>query len=364
MVEENVPAPAPTRADEHILPFKAWLPVGKGHSLHQQMSLLSTFNSSGIPLLRIQSLGNTASNWISNGLLSMLISFCLTGKTSGNDKPRHPVLQMLWGIVTRTNVDYAKLLWEEFVQAIKIFFAYRASLNVPTKKPTPQYLEMVARKPTAKEGGQKKTSSKADKPTLVKKPAPAKQTKPMKEKSTKPTPSTKASKGKVLKGRKGKRSNCLVDKEEEEPQLAPEPQIEDDEYNLQRVYIKLNITYRLELPQELSRVHNVFHVCNLKKCLSDDTLVIPLEEIQLDDKLNFVEEPVEIMDREVKQLKRSCIPIVKVRWNARRGPEYTWELQSAVLSNSSPVVATSEHAVSWHPSTVPKPHEKLWPHSP
>ncbi|GJX96325.1 hypothetical protein Tco_0352123 [Tanacetum coccineum] len=60
------------------------------------------------------------------------------------------------------------------------------------------------------------------------------------------------------------------------------------------------VAYRLELPQELSRVHNVFHVCNLKKCLSDDTLVIPLEEIQLDDKLNFIEEPVEIIDREVK----------------------------------------------------------------
>ncbi|GKC19763.1 putative reverse transcriptase domain-containing protein, partial [Tanacetum coccineum] len=85
------------------------------------------------------------------------------------------------------------------------------------------------------------------------------------------------------------------------------------------------VAYRLELPQELSRVHNVFHICNLKKCLSDDTLVIPLEEIQLDDKLNFVEEPVEIMDREVKQLKRSRIPIIKVRWNAHRGPEYTWE---------------------------------------
>ncbi|GKC94562.1 putative reverse transcriptase domain-containing protein [Tanacetum coccineum] len=83
------------------------------------------------------------------------------------------------------------------------------------------------------------------------------------------------------------------------------------------------VAYRLELPQELRRVHNVFHVCNLKKCLSDDTLVIPLEEIQLDDKLNFIDEPVEIMDREVKQLKRSRIPIVKVRWNARRGPEYT-----------------------------------------
>ncbi|GKA48388.1 hypothetical protein Tco_0741346 [Tanacetum coccineum] len=92
------------------------------------------------------------------------------------------------------------------------------------------------------------------------------------------------------------------------------------------------VAYRLELPQELSRVHNVFHVCNLKKCLSDDTLVIPLEEIQLDDKLNFVEEPVEIMDREVKQLKRSRIPIVKVRWNARRGPEYTWEREDQFKS--------------------------------
>ncbi|GJV48565.1 hypothetical protein Tco_1438777 [Tanacetum coccineum] len=92
------------------------------------------------------------------------------------------------------------------------------------------------------------------------------------------------------------------------------------------------VAYRLELPQELSRVHNVFHVCNLKKCLSNDTLVIPLEEIQLDDKLNFVEEPVEIMDREVKQLKRSRIPIVKVRWNARRGPEYTWEREDQFKS--------------------------------
>ncbi|GJZ76573.1 putative reverse transcriptase domain-containing protein [Tanacetum coccineum] len=69
-----------------------------------------------------------------------------------------------------------------------------------------------------------------------------------------------------------------------------------------------------------------------KKCLSDDTLVIPLEEIQLDDKLNFVEEPVEIMDREVKQLKRSRIPIIKVRWNARRGPEYTWEREDQFKS--------------------------------
>ncbi|GJX23006.1 putative reverse transcriptase domain-containing protein [Tanacetum coccineum] len=85
------------------------------------------------------------------------------------------------------------------------------------------------------------------------------------------------------------------------------------------------IAYKLELPQELSRVYNTFHVSNLKKCYSNDPLVVPLEGLQVDDKLHFVEEPVEIMDREVKQLRRSRVPIVKVRWNSRRGPEFTWE---------------------------------------
>ncbi|GJT16743.1 putative reverse transcriptase domain-containing protein [Tanacetum coccineum] len=85
------------------------------------------------------------------------------------------------------------------------------------------------------------------------------------------------------------------------------------------------VAYRLELPEQLSRVHSTFHVSNLKKCFSDEPLAIPLDEIQIDDKLNFIEEPVEIMDREVKRLKQSRIPIVKVRWNSRRGPEFTWE---------------------------------------
>ncbi|GKA04260.1 reverse transcriptase domain-containing protein, partial [Tanacetum coccineum] len=74
-----------------------------------------------------------------------------------------------------------------------------------------------------------------------------------------------------------------------------------------------------------SRVHNTLHVSNLKKCMSDESLVIPLEELRVDDKLHFVEEPVEVMDREIKQLKRSRIPIIKVRWNSKRGPEFTWE---------------------------------------
>nr|GEW39121.1 putative reverse transcriptase domain-containing protein [Tanacetum cinerariifolium] len=73
-----------------------------------------------------------------------------------------------------------------------------------------------------------------------------------------------------------------------------------------------DVAYRLELPQKLSRVHNTFHVSNLKKCLSDESLVISLDELRIDDKLYFVEEPVETMDREIKQLKRSRIPIIKV----------------------------------------------------
>ncbi|GJT42059.1 putative reverse transcriptase domain-containing protein [Tanacetum coccineum] len=124
-----------------------------------------------------------------------------------------------------------------------------------------------------------------------------------------------------------------------------------------KVMLKVGaIAYKLELPQELSRVHNTFHVSNLKKCYSDDPLVVPLEGLQVDDKLHFVEEPIEIMDhevkqfqavpldglhfddklqfveepieitdREVKRLKRSRIPLVKVRWNSKRGPEFTWE---------------------------------------
>ncbi|GJR40220.1 putative reverse transcriptase domain-containing protein [Tanacetum coccineum] len=85
------------------------------------------------------------------------------------------------------------------------------------------------------------------------------------------------------------------------------------------------VAYRLELPQQLSRVHSTFHVSNLNKCLSDEPLAVPLEEIHIDDKLRFVEEPVEIMDREVKRLKQSRIPIINVRWNSKKGPEFTWE---------------------------------------
>ncbi|GJW70315.1 putative reverse transcriptase domain-containing protein [Tanacetum coccineum] len=85
-----------------------------------------------------------------------------------------------------------------------------------------------------------------------------------------------------------------------------------------------SIAYKLELPQELSRIHYMFHVSNLKRCYADEPLVDPLDGLHFDDKLYFVEEPIEIMDRKVKWLKRSRIPIIKVQWNSRRGPEFTW----------------------------------------
>ncbi|GJR63848.1 putative reverse transcriptase domain-containing protein [Tanacetum coccineum] len=92
------------------------------------------------------------------------------------------------------------------------------------------------------------------------------------------------------------------------------------------------VAYRLRLPEELSGVHDTFHVSNLKKCLADASLHVPLNEIKVDKTLRFIEEPVEILDREIKSLKRSKISLVKVRWDSKRGPEFTWEREDYMKS--------------------------------
>ncbi|KAI3762990.1 hypothetical protein L1987_53435 [Smallanthus sonchifolius] len=91
------------------------------------------------------------------------------------------------------------------------------------------------------------------------------------------------------------------------------------------------VAYQLDLPEGLCGAHNVFHVSNLKKCLADESLAVPLEELHIDEQLRFIEEPVEIMDREVKTLKHSKIPIVKVCWNSKRGPEFTWVREDQMM---------------------------------
>ncbi|GJS16557.1 putative reverse transcriptase domain-containing protein [Tanacetum coccineum] len=90
------------------------------------------------------------------------------------------------------------------------------------------------------------------------------------------------------------------------------------------------VAYTLELLEELKGIHSTFHVSNLKKCLAKGDIVVPMDEIQLDDKLHMIEEPVEVVDREIKPLQQSRIPIVKVRWKSQRGLEFTWEREDQI----------------------------------
>nr|GEW75949.1 integrase, catalytic region, zinc finger, CCHC-type, peptidase aspartic, catalytic [Tanacetum cinerariifolium] len=193
MADENIPTPAPTRSNDQILPYAAWLPIGKSNFVldlqkkqrnpifHVSMDILQNTNflrvftaSALIPTIYIQQealeitpfdqahqfetphLGDAVMDFVNKlgylgevyfvsrmvvnhlyqpwrAILSM-INQCLTGKTSGFDRPRYPFLHMLWGIITRSNVDYAKLLWEEFVKIILTFLADKANVSIATKK--------------------------------------------------------------------------------------------------------------------------------------------------------------------------------------------------------------------------------------
>ncbi|GKE63415.1 putative reverse transcriptase domain-containing protein [Tanacetum coccineum] len=106
------------------------------------------------------------------------------------------------------------------------------------------------------------------------------------------------------------------------------------------------VAYRLKLPQELSCVHDTFHVSNLKKCLAESDFQVPLDEIEIDENLRFMEEPIEMVERDVKKLKRRKIPLVKFCWNSRQGAEYTWEHENQFRMKyphlfSKPVLSSS-----------------------
>ena len=88
------------------------------------------------------------------------------------------------------------------------------------------------------------------------------------------------------------------------------------------------MAYRLELPEELSRIHNTFHVSQLRKCVADESSVISLDDIQLDGSLNYVERPVAILDQKTKRLRNKEVKLVKVQWQHRKGSEWTWEPES------------------------------------
>nr|GEZ00375.1 ribonuclease H-like domain-containing protein [Tanacetum cinerariifolium] len=106
----------------------------------------------------------------------------------------------------------------------------------------------------------------------------------------------------------------------------------DDQLSTLISLIKDNTLTRNNVQDNMAGIHITSPVSNLKKCLSDESLVIPLDEVRLDGKLHFIEEPVDIMDREVKQLKQSCIPIVKVHGNSRRLQEFIWEREDQFKS--------------------------------
>nr|GEV11895.1 putative reverse transcriptase domain-containing protein [Tanacetum cinerariifolium] len=118
------------------------------------------------------------------------------------------------------------------------------------------------------------------------------------------------------------RQKSYADKRRKPPEFSVAPRFVGPFENIEKVG---PVAYQLDFPEQLNGVHDTFHVSNLKTCLADPTLQVPLDEIRVDAKLNFLEEPVEILDREFKKLKRSIIAIIKVRWNSKCGPEFTWK---------------------------------------
>ncbi|KAJ9537877.1 hypothetical protein OSB04_030610 [Centaurea solstitialis] len=93
------------------------------------------------------------------------------------------------------------------------------------------------------------------------------------------------------------------------------------------------VAYRLELPPELNQIHDTFHVSQLRKCLADETAHVPIDDIQVDERLNYIERPIAILERKTKSLRNKKIGLVKVQWEHRKGSEWTWEPEAEMRSN-------------------------------
>ena len=93
------------------------------------------------------------------------------------------------------------------------------------------------------------------------------------------------------------------------------------------------VVYRLELPPELSQIHNTFHVSQLRRCLADESAHVPIDDIQVDERLNYVERPIAILERKTKSLRNKEIGLVKVQWQHRQASEWTWEPEAEMRSN-------------------------------
>ncbi|XP_076921895.1 uncharacterized protein LOC143583487 [Bidens hawaiensis] len=106
------------------------------------------------------------------------------------------------------------------------------------------------------------------------------------------------------------------------------------------------VAYRLKLPIELSNIHLVFHASNLKKCLAEGNLNIPLDEVSIYETKHFVDQPVEFMDQKDKVTKKSHIPLVKVRWNSKQGFEFTWEREDQMKLKYSHLFVVGDYLIS------------------
>nr|GFC17893.1 putative reverse transcriptase domain-containing protein [Tanacetum cinerariifolium] len=104
------------------------------------------------------------------------------------------------------------------------------------------------------------------------------------------------------------------------------------------------VAYMLKFPKELKGIHSMFHVLNLKKCLAEGDIVVPVDEIEIDDKLHMIAEPVEVVDREVKRFKQSRIPIVNVHWNSQRGLKFTWEREDHIKKKYPHIFTSKDEA--------------------